>query len=121
MSPEFLEAIKQVEAAEKARVIPASEHRLYYNEDGHITGLYSADHPAGNYIIVDNPAILDNCNTLLLRVVDGQLQHISTKQKSYLLRPSSTGQRVVKGIASLALEHNEEFQDIEYYDRQTNN
>lgn len=121
MNPEFLKGLKLVEAAELDRIVPIVEHRLYYNEDGCVTGLYSTDHPEGNYIIVESPTVLDNCNTLLLRVIDEQLQTVSTKQKSYLLRRSNIGQPVVKGMAALALEHNEEYQNIEYYDRQTNN
>lgn len=120
MNPEFLKALEMVEEAERGRVRPVVEHRLYYNEDGCITGLYSTDHPDGNYIVVESSTILDNCNTLLLRVIDGKLQTVTQKQQSYLLRLSNQGQRVVKGKAALVLELNEEYQDVEYYDRKTN-
>jgi hypothetical protein len=59
-------------------------------------------------------------NTSLLRVVDGKLKILSSQPAHYLgLKRSATGQRVVKNMAALALTPEEEYQDVEYYDRKT--
>jgi hypothetical protein len=123
MSPEFLEALKLVEEYDRQRPKQIIEYRLYYDVTGCVTMYCETDHPQqGNYIVIDNPDVFFKNNTSLMRVVDGKLKILSSQPAHYLgLRRSNTGQRVVKGIASLPLEHNEEYQDVEYYDRKTDN
>ena len=118
MSPEFLKALELLEAP----VVEATEYRLYYDNNGCITMLSERNHPSGDYIVIEDPSVFHTANTMFLRVVDGKLVTLSSQPKSYKgLERSNTGQRVVKGIAALALTDNEEYQDIEYYDRKTNN
>ena len=123
MNPEFLEALKLVEEYDQQRRQLSVEYRLYYDNDGYITGFCEVDHPADtNYIVIDNPDLYFKNNTILLRVVDGKLKVLDTQPTGYTgLKRSTTGQRVVKGHAALALTLDEEYQDIEYYDRKTNN
>lgn len=103
-------------------VTEAPEYRLYYNSDGCVVSLSERDHPEGDYIVLDDPSIFFNTNTRLLRVIDSKLVTINAQPKSTTgLQRSNTGQRVVKGLAALALTDSEEYQDIEYYDRKTNN
>lgn len=118
MSPEFLKALELLVEP----IVEPIEYRLYYNSDGCITALSESDHPDGAYIVLDNPGVFHNTNTMLLRVVDGKLVVLDAQPKAYTgLRRSTSGQRVVKGIAALALTADEEYQDIEYYDTKTNN
>jgi len=102
---------------------PTQEYRLYYDEQGMITMFAEQNHPEGNnYIVLDNSADFYNANTLLLRVKDGKLVKIDPviKYRQGLFR-STTGQRVVKGMAAMALYPKEEYIEIEYYERKTNN
>lgn len=116
MTPEELNAIIN-------RPPPFREYRLYYDEQGMITMFAEQDHPTNdNYIVLDNPAEFYNANTLLLRVKDGKLIKIDPvikyRQGLYL---STNGQPVVKGLASIPLQPNETYTEIEYYERKTNN
>ena len=122
MDPEFLKAIELVAEYNRSRPAVIKEPRLYFNEDGSIIGLWDTDYPIGEYIVLTDYSIFCNSNTLLLRVINGELKKIETTQraKTYLIK-SIEGQRVVKGNAALALEAAEEYQDVEYYDRKTNN
>ena len=118
MDLEFLKALELL----KTPAIVTTEYRLYYDTDGCITALSERDHPDGDYIVLDDPAIFFNTNTRLLRVVDGKLITLNVQPKPHTgVQRSNTGQRVVKGIAALALTETEEYQDTEYYDRKTNN
>lgn len=118
MNPEFLKALDLLETP----LTVIAEYRLYYDMDGFITTLSECNHPDGNYIVLDDPSIFHNINTRFLRVIDGKLVVLDAQPRMYVgLRRSTTGQRVVKGIAALALTENEEYQNIEYYDRKTNN
>jgi hypothetical protein len=117
MSPEFLEALKMIELP----VIEPAEYRLYYDNDGCIVSLSERDHPNGDYIVLEDIAIFHNTNTTLLRVVNGELVVLDAQPTAYTgLQRSTTGQRVVKGMAALALTADEEYQTTEYYDRKTN-
>jgi hypothetical protein len=122
MSPEFLEALKIVEEYDRQRPQSVVEYRLYYDQQGYVTGFCETDHPADtNYITIANPDVFFKNNTQLMRVVDGQLKILDAHPKSVLgLRVSDCGQPTVRGIAALALEPNEIYNDIIYYDRKTN-
>lgn len=123
MNPEFLEALRLVEEYDSQRPKSIIEYRLYYNDDGTIISFVETDHPVtGQYIVIDNPDLFFKNNTNLLRVVDGKLKILESLPAHYLgLQRSTAGQRVVKGMAALALTLEEEYQDVEYYDRKTNN
>lgn len=116
---EFLKALEMI----KPQPTQVVEYRLYYNEEGYVTMFCETDHPTeGNYIVIDNPDVFFKNNTMLMRVVNGKLKILSAQPKHYTgLTRSTTGQRVVKGMAALALLDSEEYQDVEYYDRKTNN
>lgn len=117
MSPEFLKALELVTEP----VTETTEYRLYHDSDGNVLSLSESDHPTGDYIVLDDPAVFHNTNTMLLKVVAGKLVVLDTQPKSYTgLQRSNTGQPVVKGMAAIALTATEEYQDIEYYDRKTN-
>jgi hypothetical protein len=118
MDPEFLKALELLDVP----VIESTEYRLYYDADGCVVSLSERDHPTGDYIVLDDPKVFFNTNTRLLRVIDNRLVVLTAQLKSNTgLQRSTQGQRVVKGIATLALTDSEEYQDIEYYDRKTNN
>lgn len=122
MNPEFLEALRLVEEYDKTRPTLIREHRLYYDEQGAITMYTQDSHPeSGNYVVIDNPDIFFKNNTSLLKVVNGELKILTGQPVHYLgLKKSSTGQRVVKGMAAVALTNQEDYQEVEYYDRKTN-
>jgi hypothetical protein len=122
MSPEFIEALKLVEQYDQQRPKHKVEYRLYYDADGRITGYCEVDHPDDpNFIVIDNPDVYFKTNTEMLRVVNGQLKKISLlAPEKRLLIKSLSGQPVVANKASIALYNNEEYNNIEYYDRPTN-
>lgn len=95
------------------------EYRLYYNEDGTIIGLWESGHPDGdNYIVLDDPGAFYSANTLLLRVHDKKLILLDPRAPAKIrLQKSSSGFRVVRDHAALVLEQDEEYPEIEYYDR----
>jgi len=106
--------------AQRPKIV--KEYRLYYNTDGTIVGLWESDHPVGdNYIVLDNPGVFYNTNTLLLQVRNKKLMVLDpdapTKTR---LQKSNAGFLVVKGNAALILEQEETYPEVEYYDR-TNN
>ncbi len=99
------------------------ENRLYYEkQDGTVIGYYETDHPEGdNYIVLSDPNEFFKNNTTLLRVKNNKLILLDPKQPNKSrLKKSQTGYKTVRGHAALLLEHNETYQDIEYYE-QTNN
>jgi hypothetical protein len=81
--------------------------------------MWETGHPEGNnYIVVDHPDEFQRYNTQLLRVVDGKLKIIDphTPNKVKLVK-SSQGQPVVQGHAAIALGIDEEYLEVEFYDR----
>jgi hypothetical protein len=119
---EFYKALKLVDEQDRKRSPVVKEYRIYYDVNGLITAFSETDHPDGdNYIVVDNPDVFHKANTLLLRVVDKKLITLDVKGSDQVrLKKSIQGQPVVKGMAAVALGLNEDYLDIEYYDR-TNN
>jgi len=122
MDPEFLKALELVAEYDQQRPKVVKEFRLYYNEDGSIIGLWESDHPEGNYIVLDDTGFFHTTNTAQLRVINGELKKLDFKipLTSKLIK-STQGQRVVAGNAALVLYPEEEYNNIEYYDRKTNN
>jgi hypothetical protein len=121
MNPELLEALKMLDQLQPTELY--KEPRLYYNESGEIIMYCETDHPAaGEYIVLKDADVFFKNNTARLRVVNGELKVMpATSQQQLGLRKATQGQRVVKGLATIALEPTEEYQDIEYYDRKTDN
>ena len=115
----FYNALKLVEEQDSNRLPIIKEYRIYYDENGLVTAFSEFDHPAGdNYIVVDHPDLFHKANTLLLRVVDKKLITLDVKKYDQVrLKKSTQGQPVVKGMAAVALGLNEEYLEIEYYDR----
>jgi hypothetical protein len=122
MNPELLEALQLVEEYNRQRPVLITEPRIYYDEEGNVTMYCETAHPPDtNYIVIDNPDVFFKTNTSRLRVINGELKIIDTKITRTHLAKSNTGQPVVRGLAALALAPNEQYQDIEYYDRKTIN
>ena len=116
---EFYKALKLVEEQDRNRLPILKEYRIYHDENGLVTAFSEAEHPEGdNYIVVDHPDLFHKANTLLLRVVDKKLITLDVKGTNQVrLKKSAQGQPVVKGMAAVALGLNEEYLEIEYYDR----
>lgn len=116
---EFYKALKLVEEQDRKRLPIVKEYRIYYDENGLVTAFSEVDHPEGdNYIVIDHPDLFHKANTLLLRVIDKKLITLDVKKYDQVrLKKSTQGQPVVKGMAAVALGLNEDYLDIEYYDR----
>lgn len=123
MDPEFLKALELVAEYDRQRPKSITEYRLYYNDQGEITGYCETDHPQDTqYIILENPDQYFKQNTHMLRVIDGVLVTIEKTFKTPgLLTKNNTGQPVVSGMATIAIMPNETYDKVEYYDRPTNN
>jgi hypothetical protein len=118
IDPEFLKALELVAEFDRNRPVLVKELRLYYREDGSIIGLWETDHPEGDYIVLDNADVFNRNNTDRLRVVNGSLKVLDVVKPAVTrLTKATTGQPVVKGHAALALGADEEYTEIEYYDR----
>jgi hypothetical protein len=118
---EFVKGLELAEEMERRRPRVVKEYRLYYNKDGTIIGLWESDHPEGDYVVLDHPDIFHKNNTNLMRVENGILKIKDPRStKIRQLYKSPQGQRVAKGHAALALNTDEEYAQVEYYDR-TNN
>lgn len=119
---EFLKALELVREYDKQRPVLNKEYRLYYNEDGSIIGLWESGHPEGdNYIVINDPDVFHRTVTSLLRVVNKELKVIDPHTPNRVkLQKSNSGQRVIKGLAALALADEQTEYETEYYDR-TNN
>ena len=92
------------------------EYRLYYDENGSITACAMVQHPSGdNYVIVDRDAY-DNYTRYYVK--DGKLEKIKQDSStSNSLRKSTSGYKVVSGHAPLIIYGDEDYTEIEYYDR----
>lgn len=115
---EFVKGLELAEEMERQRPSIIKEYRLYYDEDGSIIGLWESGHPEGNYIVLDDPDIFHRTNSNLLRVVKGELKVIDPTPKDVRqLYRSTTGQPVVQGHAAVALGLDDEYLNIEFYER----
>jgi len=89
------------------------EYRLYYDATGKPISMSSHNHPDGKYIVITREQYdLPNYNC---RVVRGKLQFDLENKFRVQLKKSTSGVPVVKGYAALVAE--EEYPEIEYYDR----
>jgi hypothetical protein len=118
----WAEVWRLVAECDSQRPAITKEYRLYYNDDGTVIGLWETDHPAdGNYIVLDDPDIFHRISTNLLKVVDNKLTIIDTTPRYRVnLVKGTSGQRVVKGHAAVALTPEEEHSEIEYYEPKNN-
>lgn len=100
----------------KVLTAPQIEFRLHYNDDGDIVLCSMSNHPESTQYIVVDRTTYDNY--FRYQVVDKKLVKIDqTTRYSVQLQKSTQGFPVVKGHAGLVIEPNEEYKDIEYYDR----
>jgi len=116
------EVFTHITQTNNLRVSVLTEYRLYYDVEGNVTAFAESNHPPGNnYIVLENPEIFYNNNSLLLRVKDKKLMILNPlKPHLVRLKKSTTGFKTVKGNAGIVLEENESYLEIDYYDR-TNN
>lgn len=89
------------------------EYRLYYDVKGKPVSMSSHNHPNGPYVVISKQQYdYPNYNC---RVINGKLVFDTESQFHVQLRKSTAGVPVVKGHANLVVE--EDYPDIEYYDR----
>lgn len=110
MSKELVEAFNTVHPLPAVEI----EYRMYYDATGKPTAMSSHAHGAGQYVVITKQHY-DSAN-YNCRVINGKLVFDTTGQIRVQLVKSTTGVPVVKGYANLVVE-NEEYTDIEYYDR----
>lgn len=89
------------------------EYRLYYDAKGMPISMSSHNHPDGEFIVITQEQY--NCPNYNCKVVGGKLQFDLGSQFHVQLKKSTSGVPVVKGYANLVVE--EEYPEIEYYDR----
>ena len=122
LDPELIRALELVDEYNRNRVVVAKQSRVYYDQTGRILGLWETDYPDGNYIVLDDTDKFFQTNSDLMQVVNGKLKVTDpTVPLRTRLIKSAIGQPVVKGHAALALNVDEKYAQIEYYDRKTNN
>ena len=115
---ELIKGLELAEQMERNRAKIDKEYRIYYNKDGTIVGLWESGYPEGNYIVVQDPDFFHRNNTNLLHVVDEKLQIKDPRPTNIRqLYKSNSGQPVVKGHAAVALGIDEEYLEIEFYDK----
>lgn len=90
------------------------EYRLYYDATGKPISMSSHNHPIGQYVVITRHHY-DSAN-YNCRVDNGILRFDLGDQVRVQLKKSNTGVPVVNGYANLVVENNE-YTDIEYYDR----
>ena len=120
IDPAFNELVKAFELVNKP-VTTVHEHRLYYDSEGRVIGIWNTDYPAdGNFIILPNTDMFQKYSTHRLRVVNNELKLIDFRLAECVkLQKSKSGQAVVRGHAALAVAPGE-YQDIEFYDKANN-
>ncbi len=110
MSKELAEAFNNIQPAPAIEI----EYRLYYDAKGVPVSMSSHNHPSGRYVVITKQHY-DSANYNCC-VRKGKLQFDSGNQFRVQLAKSTTGVPVVNGYANLVVENNE-YTDIEYYDR----
>ena len=110
---EFLKAVNNI-----LEVQVVEEYRAYYDEDGWITGFTASGFPEGdNWIHIDRELYITH-NWRDLKLVDGKIVHVPPTYYHYFpLTKSDKGVKVVKYHASVVVEPHEEYNEVEYYDR----
>ena len=110
MSKELAEAFNNIQAIPPVEI----EYRLYYDAKGKPLAMSSHMHPDGEYVAITKQHY-DSAN-YNCRVVKGKVVFDLANQFHVQLKKSVKGVPVVNGYANLVVENNE-YSDIEYYDR----
>jgi hypothetical protein len=110
--PELIKAFGLIEP-EVAQTI---EYRLYYDVHGNALYMGMGDSKGTNYITIPK-SVYDRATVHNLKVVNEQLITIDAGTMWLQLRKSTSGYAVVKNHPALLIEQDEEYTDIEYYDR----
>lgn len=120
MNPEELAFWAELESLVKPVVEPEIEYRIFYNDADEITGLSMSDHPdLGQYLVVDK-TVYDNYTQYQIK--NGMLVKIAYDAGYHVqLAKSTTGFAVVQGHAGLVVEKDEQYPNIEHYDRTIKN
>lgn len=112
MSKELEQAIKDFVPLPEVKI----EYRLYYDANGKPISMSSHAHPEGNYIVISKD-VYDRSN-YNYRVINNKLEPIdSTTAFRVQLKKSTSGIPVVAGHASIPVERTENYNNVEYYDR----
>jgi hypothetical protein len=112
MSKELEQAIQQFVPLPEVKI----EYRLYYDANGKPTSMSSHNHPDGSYIVISKD-VYDRAN-YNYRVVNGKLEPIDTSTSFRVqLKKSTSGMPVVAGHAGIPVERTENYNNVEYYDR----
>ena len=116
MSKEFWDEVAALTVPAKTVKI---EYRLYYDEQGAITGASMQDHKLpGLYIVVTKQEYDEYYHYM---VKNGQLEKIDRNNVySVKLKRSTKGTATVRGHAGLFIEPGEEYPDREYYEYRNN-
>ena len=105
---------------------PIYEYRLYHDSDGNITSGFPLiinrpepeDLPKGSYVVVNRDEYENHSGKI---IKDGTLEKknivISVTNQ---LKKSLSGYKVAKNHAALLLDNDEQYPEIEFYDRRTN-
>ena len=112
---ELIKALSQLTVTEDVTL----EYRLHYNEVGDIIMCSMQQHPENEHYVVVDRETYDRY--FKYRVVNGKLEPItySNGVRASLIKGNKDF-RVVKNHAALILDENEQYTDVEYYDRRTN-
>ena len=112
------ELINALSLIEESSIEPI-EYRIHYDDSGNIIMCSMQQHPDNSqYLVVSKH---DYDNYFRYCVINKKLKQIDIDHGCCTsLKKSSTGYRVVKNHAGIVLEIDENFSEIEYYDR-TNN
>ena len=122
MSPEELKFFEEVDRLLNPVKITQIEYRLFYNELGEITSctmIVPDDVVTDPYIVVTKEEYERYAE---YRVADSKLKKIE-QDAGYCMQlaKSITGIAVVAGHAGLIIESDEVYNNVEYYERKTNN
>jgi hypothetical protein len=94
------------------------EYRLHYDQGGNIVQCTMQAHPSTTEYIVVDKETYNNYNKYRVNIEKKRLIKIDTNPGvSVQLKRSSQGYATVKGHAGLLLETNENYPNLEYYDR----
>lgn len=104
-------------------VTVVEEYRAYYDADGWITGFAGSGFPKNQDNWIHIPRELYITHTWNhLRLVDGKIIKIEpTYNWHFPLTKSTKGFKIVKNHAGIILEKDEQYSDVEYYDKRKTN
>jgi len=111
---EFLKAFEMIKLVEEEPI----EYRIHY-DDNIITMCTMRNHPENTeYFVVDKETY---DNYFSYKIINGKLEKIDNNPGYRVqLKKGTTGQRTVKNNASIALETNEKYNNIDHYEFKDN-